>query len=1031
MVNVIPLDHVDDVLVVEPNQHDDVPVVLEPVLVDEDEDPKEDEFKEKEDPQKEEGDMEVDIEEDENEPELTYRYEEVDPLNPLPPASESEPEDTIKVENMIEHEDETVLASVHKVVNRLLLLFFVRQRLCGREMANALVEKKRKAKDKYYGKLILDLGNEVRFSVEQGTDAMEKLVEKLGNAEDMVECKKLKNELEEEVFRNTFLQDLCLKKDQKKLSTFRLKMRRVHHLSCEDLLMMLSSLDSLVMPLLNDARGFGPARGQDAAPIAHECTFAGFMKCSPTGFHGAEGAVELLRWFKKTKSVFRISNYAGGKKVRRNLKNEARIMELEVKEYNIVAYTRRFNDLEVMCPRMVEPERMKVDAYIRGLTDNIKGEVTSSRPANMNEAVCMAYKLMDTNRKLEMKEFWKERSESGRAFKVEIVVVREIKGITHVKLCRITKGKETHELSLPLLLMGSFLCVNDVLLAMLASVRSSTTSVERNRCPRKVKQEEVGEFMVELMLLRMLRQRVRMWLPVKIGASYEVELADGRVVSTNTVLKGCTLNLVNHIFKIDLMPIELGTFDFIIGMDWLVKHDFVIVCGKKVVRILYGNKMLIVKSDKGMSRLNVISCIKACKYVERGCHLFLAYLTENKSKEKRMEDVHVIRMHILHVHHIDWHSLRRESCRYNCKSCWRKDLFVRVHHHGCKYVERGCHLFLAYLTENKSKEKRMEDVHVIRNFPNVFPEELPGLPPSRKVEFQIDLVPGMHILHVHHIDWHRLRRESCRYNCKSCWRKDLFDEEEHEKPLKIILELLKKERLYAKFSKCDFWLDSVQFLVHVINHSGVHVDLAKIKAIKSWVASTTPMEVRQFLGLAGKKKKSISSTKASSKFEAEITSSSYGFVWTNENCQYKWKAVYFGDCRRLLSLHVAVIITFLKRITVLLQSPVIIIRTDNGTKFKNQVLKVYFDSVGISHQMSSVRTPQQNGVVERRNRTIYNRRTKKIMETMNVSFDELSAMAFKQRSSKPRLQSMTYGQISLELDLTYAPLTITKQQPTE
>nr|GEY80372.1 hypothetical protein [Tanacetum cinerariifolium] len=153
-----------------------------------------------------------------------------------------------------------------------------------------------------------------------------------------------------------------------------------------------------------------------------------------------------------------------------------------------------------------------------------------------------------------------------------------------------------------------------------------------------------------------------------------------------------------------------------------------------------------------------------------------------------------------------------------------------------------------------------------------------------------------------------------------------------------------------------------------------------------------------------------------------------------------------------------VIIKFLKRISVLLQSPVIIIRTDNGTEFKNQVLKKYFDTVGISHQMSSVRTPQQNRVVERRNQTlveaartikqdisflqvfgalcypkndredtgklsakgdisffigysadscayrVYNRRTKKIMETMNVLFDELSAMAFEQRSSKPGLQ---------------------------
>ncbi|GJY01349.1 putative reverse transcriptase domain-containing protein [Tanacetum coccineum] len=71
---------------------------------------------------------------------------------------------------------------------------------------------------------------------------------------------------------------------------------------------------------------------------------------------------------------------------------------------------------------------------------------------------------------------------------------------------------------------------------------------------------------------------------------------------------------------------------------------------------------------------------------------------------------------------------------------------------------------------------------------------------------------------------------------------DYRDKEEHGKHLKIILELLKKERFYAKFSKCDFWLDSVQFLGHVIDRSGVHVDPAKIEAIKSWAAPTTPTE---------------------------------------------------------------------------------------------------------------------------------------------------------------------------------------------
>ncbi|GKA38363.1 hypothetical protein Tco_0730914 [Tanacetum coccineum] len=302
--------------------------------------------------------MEVDIEEDENEPELTYPYEEVDPLNPPSPASESEPENAIEVENPTEHKDKTVPASVmegknyHTIANRqgnINSLFgrmaSLSRRLCGRETAHALVEKKGKAKDEYYAKLILDLGNEVRSSVEQGTAAMEKLVEKLGNAEDKVGCKRLKKELKDATFSNTFLRDL----------------------------------DQL--------------RGQDAAPAARKCTFAGFMKCNPTAFHGTEGAVELLRWFEKTESVFGISDCAEGIEEIQRMEHE--LWNLKVKEYNIMAYTQRFNELAMMCPQMVEPERVKVDAYIRGLIDNIKDEVTSSKPANLNEAMRMAHKLMD------------------------------------------------------------------------------------------------------------------------------------------------------------------------------------------------------------------------------------------------------------------------------------------------------------------------------------------------------------------------------------------------------------------------------------------------------------------------------------------------------------------------------------------------------------------------------------------------------------------------------------------------------------
>ncbi|GKC48225.1 hypothetical protein Tco_1065947, partial [Tanacetum coccineum] len=157
-------------------------------------------------PQEEEDDIEVDIKEDKNESELTYPYKEVDPLNPLPSASESKPEDVFEVEDMVEPEDETVPASIHEDINSLFgRMTSLARRLCGRETAHALVEKKGKEKDEYYGKLILDLGKEVRSSVEEGTAVMENLVRKLGNAEEKDVCKKLKKELEEARFSNTLI----------------------------------------------------------------------------------------------------------------------------------------------------------------------------------------------------------------------------------------------------------------------------------------------------------------------------------------------------------------------------------------------------------------------------------------------------------------------------------------------------------------------------------------------------------------------------------------------------------------------------------------------------------------------------------------------------------------------------------------------------------------------------------------------------------------------------------------------------------
>ncbi|GJY94705.1 putative reverse transcriptase domain-containing protein, partial [Tanacetum coccineum] len=100
--------------------------------------------------------------------------------------------------------------------------------------------------------------------------------------------------------------------------------------------------------------------------------------------------------------------------------------------------------------------------------------------------------------------------------------------------------------------------------------------------------------------------------PSTLDHFYDVELADGRIIGLNTILKGCTLNFLNHQFNINLMPVELGSFDAIIGMDWLAKYQAVIVCAEKIVRIPWRNKTLIIHGDGStqgiVTRLNIISC---------------------------------------------------------------------------------------------------------------------------------------------------------------------------------------------------------------------------------------------------------------------------------------------------------------------------------------------------------------------------------------------------------------------------------------
>ncbi|GKC21009.1 hypothetical protein Tco_1023159 [Tanacetum coccineum] len=172
-------------------------------------------------------------------------------------------------------------------------------------------------------------------------------------------------------------------------------------------------------------------------------------------------------------------------------------------------------------------------------------------------------------------------------------------------------------------------------------------------------------------------------------------------------------------------------------------------------------------------------------------------------------------------------------------------------------------------TEDKSKEKQLEDVPIVQDFPKVFPKDLPGLPLTQQVEFQIDMIPdaapvarapyrlapsemkeflGCQEEEGIISNVHRLSRTEQANNEESLSTpKDRrYNKKEHEEHLKAILELLKKEELYAKFSKCKFWIPKVQFLGHVIDSQGIHVDPAKIESIKYWASLKTSTKIRQF-----------------------------------------------------------------------------------------------------------------------------------------------------------------------------------------
>ncbi|GJT06317.1 putative reverse transcriptase domain-containing protein [Tanacetum coccineum] len=403
--------------------------------------------------------------------------------------------------------------------------------------------------------------------------------------------------------------------------------------------------------------GTGARRNERAT---RECTYPDFMKCQPLNFKGTEGVVELTQWIEKMETVFRISNYS--------VENQIKFSTCTLLGNALSGEsTLGLLELALLYGRMFPEESDKIKKYVGGLPDMIHGSVVASKPKTIQTSKGV---LEDTQGTLEP-----QQQQYNEVFRN-----RNIAGLMLQELLRRNHMGDPNPYAQN---------------AIITTMRGTGSGPERSPLFRRQNPDSnvvTGTFLLKNHYASVLfdtgadRSFVSTAFSSQIVITltaldhyYDVELADGRIIGLNTNLKGCTLNILNHPFNIDLRPVELGSFDAIIGMDWLVKYQAIIVCAEKIIRIPWRNETLIVHGDETNqgheARLHIISYTKTQEYMLKGCPIFLAHVTTNG-------------------------------------------------------------------TEDKSKEKLLEDVPIVRDFPDVFLEDLLGLPLTRQVELQIDLIPG-------------------------------------------------------------------------------------------------------------------------------------------------------------------------------------------------------------------------------------------------------------------------------------------------
>ncbi|GJV34215.1 putative reverse transcriptase domain-containing protein [Tanacetum coccineum] len=541
------------------------------------------------------------------------------------------------------------------------------------------------------------------------------------------------------------------------------------------------------------------------------CSYKEFLACNPKEYDGKGGDVVLTRWIEKMENVQDMSGYSVDQKVKYTTgsfmeefcpSHEMQKLETKLWNHTMVgaghaAHTDRFREIHVMVAA-TKPKTIQKVVQISGALTNKAVRNGSIKKVKKRGNVGEPSK--DKNGRDDNK-----RTRTGNDFASTANPVERENTCTWPKC---TTYNSYHTPGGPCHTCFNCNCsgylvedcrgmprnVNPVnarnLTARVCYERGSTDHV-RSACPRLHRAQGPGGNHSNQVAAN--NGGIE---PSELGFRYEIEITSGQLVEIDKVIKGCKLEIEGHVFDIDLIPFGHESFNVIIGMDWLLNHKAEIIYHEKVVRIpLSDGKVLRVLGER--------------------------------PKEKAI-----------------------------------------------------------LLMSAKASDKKQKEIEVVRDFPEVFPDDLSGLPPVREIEFRIELIPGAtpvakspyrlapseseelsgqlkelqekdlrsgyHQLRVHEDDIPKTAFRT-RYGHFEfiVMPFGLTNAPAHVDHLRLVLELLKKEKLYAKFSKYEFWLREVQFLGHVINGNGIRVDPSKIEAVKNWKAPRTPFEVRSFLGLAG------------------------------------------------------------------------------------------------------------------------------------------------------------------------------------